>query len=99
VIRISGFVAPSAVGEIPGLSKGGFKIYPNPATGYLKLEIGGVDPQGSIEIFSILGQQILKQDYAGIGIREFDLSAFPKGTYNILVHNGDVVGHQLFVKE
>ena len=99
VIRIAGFEAPSAVGDIPAKSNAGFRIYPNPTDGYLKLEFGKPDAKGTVEIFSILDRQVLKQDISGNKIQEFDLSAQPDGTYIIRVQYGDKVGNELFIKQ
>lgn len=99
VIRISGFEAPSAVGDLPVGSNGGFKIYPNPTTGNLKLEISKPDSQGFVEVFSILGQQILKQDFSGKGTLELDLTSQQNGIYFIRVKNGETVGTQRIIRQ
>jgi hypothetical protein len=99
VIRISGFEAPSAVGDSPQLNNAGFNIYPNPTSGLVQLEIAGQDPAGYFEIFDIAGQRIMKQDLSGNSLQEFDLTSQPNGNYFIRVRNGDEVGVQQFIKE
>lgn len=99
VIRISGFVAPSAVGDNQDLNRDGFNIYPNPTKGNLKLEIGKPGSNGSVEICSILGEQIIRQDLSGNGMYEFDLTAEPRGIYIIRVRYGNFTSSRLFSKE
>ena len=99
VIRITGFVAPSAIGDQPDLNNAGFEIYPNPTGGNLKLEIRKSGSQGKVEIFNILGKQILSQEFSGNGIREYDLTTQPDGIYFIRVQDGDAVGCQQFIKK
>jgi hypothetical protein len=99
VIRISGFEVPSAVGDLPVGSYSGFKIYPNPTAGNLKLEISRPDSQAFVEIFNSLGQSIMRQEFSGNSPYEFDLTSQPNGTYIIRVYNGDAVGAQWFSKQ
>ncbi len=99
VIRITGFVAPSAIGDQPDQGKAAFTIYPNPTTGNLKLDIGNPDSQGRMEIFNILGEKILSREFSRNGIHEYDLSTQPDGIYFIRVQNGDAIGSRQFVKE
>jgi hypothetical protein len=99
VIRIAGFVAPSAIGDQTDQSKAAFTIYPNPTTGNLILDIGNPDSQGQVEIFNILGEKVLSRDFSRNGIHEYDLTTQPDGIYFIRVQDGDAVGCQRFVKE
>jgi hypothetical protein len=99
VIRISGFVAPSAVGDSPQLNNAVFSIYPNPGSGIVQLELEGQDPAGFFEIFDIAGQRIMKQDFSGNNHQELDLTTQPNGFYFIRVQNGEEVGVQQFIKE
>jgi hypothetical protein len=98
VIRISGFVVPSAIGDAPAISPG-FKIYPNPTDGNLKLEIGKPGSSGIVEIFNIFGQKILEQQYSGEGLLEIDMIGQPTGTYIISVENEHGKWNQVFQKK
>lgn len=99
IIRISGFVAPSAVGDLTLINNGGFKLYPNPTAGLMQLEFASPTAAGYFEIFNIIGQSILKQEFSGNSLHEFDFSSQPNGIYIIHVKNGDAVGNQQFIKE
>lgn len=99
IIRISGFEKPSAIGDMPGMSTAGFKLYPNPTAGPMQLEFPGPDATGYFEVSDLLGQRVLKQEFSGSGIYKFDLSTQPNGLYFIRVHNGETVGTQQIVKQ
>jgi hypothetical protein len=99
VIRISGFEKPSAVGDVPGINTPGFRLYPNPTSGPLQLEIDGPDAAGYVEILDILGQKIIRQEFSGSGLHAFNLTAQPDGIYFIQVKNEETVGTRRIVKQ
>jgi hypothetical protein len=99
VIRISGFEAPSAIGDTPIMPVARFILSPNPTSGPMQLKFAGPDAAGYFEIFNILGQSIMKREFSGNSLYEFDLTSQHNGTYIIRVQNGDAVGSQLFVKD
>lgn len=99
VIRISGFVPPSAVGDSPLLTIGGFRIYPNPATGPMQLELAEPEAKGYFEVFSILGQKVMKHEFHGNSLIGFDMTTQPDGIYFIQVRTDNTFGKQMFVKE
>jgi hypothetical protein len=99
VIRISGFVVPSAVGDLPNENTAGFKLYPNPTQGPVQLELAGPEPAGYYEIFDILGQKIIKQEFSGNSMQKLDLTSQPNGIYFIQVKNGEAIGTQRIVKQ
>jgi hypothetical protein len=99
IIRISGFVPPSGIGDSPLMNNDGFKLYPVPTKGPLQLEFAGPNAAGCFEIFDMMGQRILKQEFSGNRLLEFDLTSQPNGMYIIYVQNGDAVGNLRFIKE
>jgi len=99
IIRISGFVAPSAVGDLPNKNTAGFKLYPNPTTGPLQLELAGPNAAGYYEILDILGQRVMKQEFSGSGMHQIDISSQPNGIYFIQLENGETVGTQQIIKQ
>jgi hypothetical protein len=99
IIRISGFVAPSAVGDLPNNNNSGFKLYPNPTAGHVQLELAGPNAASYYEILDILGQRVMKQEFSGSGVHEIDLSSQPNGIYFIQVKNREIVGTQRIAKQ
>jgi hypothetical protein len=99
VIRISGFVAPSAVGDLTDVSITGFNLYPNPTSGSLQLEFAGPCANGYYEIFDLLGHCILKHEFSGNGLYPIDLTSQSKGVYFIRVKNGETVGTQRIIRQ
>ncbi|MCX6268622.1 MAG: GEVED domain-containing protein [Bacteroidetes bacterium] len=74
----------------PDGEKQSFKVYPNPTTSTFTLELQGVDESSkiSVEIYSILGEKILKREMSGLQQQVFDLSGRQHGIYLIRVMNG-----------
>jgi hypothetical protein len=75
-----------------------FRIYPNPTKDLLNIKFNASETQiSSVEIFDMLGRQIMKSDVASENI---SVQSLNKGTYIILLK--DVVGKsyaQKFIKE
>jgi hypothetical protein len=99
VIRISGFVAPSAIGDNPRQNTAQFNAFPNPTAGKVSLEFSDPAPAGVFEIYNMLGEKIMVQEFSGNNRFEFDLSSQPKGIYFIHVWNGEKVGVQRISKQ
>jgi hypothetical protein len=98
IIRISGFQAPSAIGDKRFTNCSGFNVFPNPTSGLVKIELTDPQADGSFEICNILGKSIIKKEFYCNGIYEFDLTSHPDGIYVILFKNGEKVGAQRFIK-
>jgi hypothetical protein len=98
VIRISGFEAPSAIGDKPAGSQAGFTLTPNPTEGPVKIEIAESGDEGCYEIYNTLGESVNYQVFSGDGIYEFDLSDQPDGIYIVRVQNGETVMSRKIVK-
>jgi len=64
------------------------KIYPNPATGTLNLDINTVDRiNGSINVFDALGRKISEEkiDLLGLMNKQINVSSFPVGIYTLQI--------------
>ena len=98
IIRVSGFQAPSGIGDERLTNSPGFSIFPNPTSGLIKIELTYPLVNGSIEICNILGNSIIRKEVYRNGIFELDLTSHPDGIYIILFKNGERVRAQRFIK-
>jgi len=76
-----------------------FKVYPNPTTGKLTLELSNVDTQVMVEIFSALGDKIISQELHRASFYEFDISKQPRGIYFIRVVRGQETEVERIIKQ
>jgi len=75
-----------------------FVVFPNPTSGAFVVKLNGEDINSDIEIFSLTGQRILKQEVKETTVR-FDLKDYPNGIYIIRVINGTSTGTARIVKQ
>ena len=77
-----------------------FRVYPNPNTGQFTLELREVSDHAviSVEIFSLIGESVMKLDLPEMKQYLFDLSARQPGIYLIRVMRGDKVGVEKVIK-
>jgi hypothetical protein len=63
------------------------KPYPNPASGIIHIPFDGSD--GSIEVFTLTGTRVFRQDVAGLAgtHRQLDLSALSPGMYLVVTNS------------
>ncbi len=73
-------------------------LYPNPTTGKVTINIGGKSVKGSVEVYSILGELMLMQDFDSSTIT-LDLQGYPVGTYILSLKGESGNVRLLFVKE
>jgi hypothetical protein len=91
-------------GELTGIEAADetslFKVYPNPTTGKLTLDMKGIDESSviSVEIYGMLGNTVLKTEVSGSKQYVFDLSGKPHGFYLIRVINGSEMGMSKIIK-
>ncbi|MFO7872904.1 MAG: HYR domain-containing protein, partial [Bacteroidales bacterium] len=80
--------------DTPGSKTAFFKIYPNPSTGQFTLELKNVELSRTItvEIISLLGNNILYTKLPGMKHHVFDMSERQPGIYLIRVKQGDQMG-------
>jgi hypothetical protein len=50
----------------PETSESFFKVYPNPTTGMFTLELSEIASTVTVEIYGVMGEQILKQEVSGL---------------------------------
>jgi len=99
VIRISGFVAPSGIGDGKDHEAAAFTLYPNPTDGPLSLEITDPSAEGTIRILNLPGQQVLDRQFSGSGLYDIDLSSQPNGVYILYLQDRDKTGMQRIIKK
>jgi hypothetical protein len=77
-----------------------FKIYPNPTTGKLTLELTEISEKMSItiEVYSMKGEKLLMENLFGANIHLIDLSSKQPGLYFIRVMKEDKVGIEKVIK-
>lgn len=78
-----------------------FRIFPNPTTGIVNLEISGNNPDERflIEIFGAMGERIIIREISGVGSYSIDLSDRSKGLYFIRVSNGTSTAIEKVIKQ
>ncbi len=72
------------------------RIYPNPASGIITIEVKSGDPSGSIAIHSISGQKMISEQFNGSNTR-LDVSGFAKGIYFVSVTSDHKTSNQKLV--
>jgi hypothetical protein len=98
IIRVSGFQAPSGIGDKQQKNSTDFSIFPNPTSGLINIELTDHLVSGSFEICDIFGNRIIRKEIYRNGIYELDLTSQPDGIYVIRITNGEKVGAQRFIK-
>ncbi|MDR0573876.1 MAG: DUF4091 domain-containing protein [Tannerella sp.] len=89
---------PTDVKNIPSESRK-LNIYPNPASGYIHIEIPGGEVISSIRFFQTSGRQVavpLTESYNNL--YTFSLNRIPPGTYFILAVTKDGACNGVFIK-
>ncbi|MFZ5941274.1 MAG: glycoside hydrolase family 9 protein [Bacteroidota bacterium] len=71
------------------LNRGGLRIYPNPGTGLFRVEVPGGGMQ-KLLVLDLRGA-VIRETGPGENLQELDLSALPKGCYEVLVLCSDRV--------
>ncbi len=91
---------PLAVNNLQDIS-GNIGVYPNPNHGVFQVRIsGGGNETNNIEVYNMLGQQVVSQPNMQGSLLNVDLSSQPGGVYllRIVNGNGTVTGTQEIVK-
>ena len=78
-----------------------FKVYPNPTTGTITLEVVGIAEKNEllVEIYGILGNRILQVLAGGKAKCDFQLAEQPKGLYIMHIVSGTEVATVKVVKQ
>ena len=66
------------------ISKAGFKVYPNPSKGIIKVDLSGIEGTERLDVYNLAGQRVAQKVVSkGNDIMEIDLRRFPSGQYVI----------------
>jgi hypothetical protein len=87
-------------GDITSSLGSSMLVYPNPARGIIRIQLGGFDAgEVQIALFDMLGREV--QSASGIGQQEvsLDISGQPQGRYLLRAAQGNTLRHAQFVKE
>ncbi|MEI7982874.1 MAG: SUMF1/EgtB/PvdO family nonheme iron enzyme, partial [Bacteroidota bacterium] len=79
-----------------------FRIYPNPASEKIFLELDDTsknDQPVTVNIFNLSGQKLLQEAYTGMNTMVVSLKGLPKGIYLISMMRGEKIENQLIVKQ
>ena len=74
------------------------KVYPNPATEIITIEIPESLYNNICSVFGMIGQELIRQQIQGSNV-EINVSLFPQGIYFIRLMNKGKTGFGKFVKE
>jgi choice-of-anchor B domain-containing protein len=83
------FILRDASLSTGGENTSAFGIYPNPASNYLNVS-SERDTIHSIEIYTLLGQQVWNKTYNDSSTEQIDISGFTAGIYLIKINNNTV---------
>ena len=80
------------------MSSPDFRLYPNPSSDHVRLDLGSVREKDlRLSVYSISGQQVL--DTRTTGNTDIDVSGWEKGTYIFSVYNDNIRTQLKFVRE
>lgn len=98
VVRISGFVAPSAIGETASENNITVTAYPNPTYGPVTIQASDPHSRGTLQVFNSLGDKINEQPFAIDNTVQADFSSLPAGMYLLRIVHGNKVGETRLIK-
>lgn len=77
-----------------------FKIYPNPTTGVIQLDLGELsNEEFSLKIYNILGQQVFNKDILKTNQSQIDISTLESGSYFMVLSNENRAIKQTIIKK
>lgn len=91
-IHLSSFTATPSVGIADKLAEKEFRMYPNPSTGIVNIELNGMSEGDVIEVVNLHGQFVMKEEAANEKV-SLDFTEMGKGIYFVRV--GNVTGRLL----
>ena len=74
------------------------RIFPNPASGSVCIEMTGKSPETIISVFNTAGEKIFEQLYRDQQSLEIDISKFPTGTYLLKINQGKKTTYQKLLR-
>jgi len=93
---MGGSLKPTSVGEIPSDPKSAFRLWPNPATGFINLESRELTLSQSafVTVIDLYGREVLKVKYS----ERINVSSLKPGIYTLFISvNGKRAGYQRLV--
>ena len=79
------------------MDKHGLAVYPNPATGLVKVSFGSLDARdGSVEMVNALGAMVMHQQ-TGSAEMQLDFSALEKGVYLLIFRGKNAVASEKII--
>ncbi len=90
-------VEQSALVGINSPDSHGFTVYPNPATGLVRVNFGSLDTRdGSLELINALGAGIMRQKIVSAEL-QLDLSTLEKGVYLLIFKSKNAVASEKII--
>jgi hypothetical protein len=77
----------------------GFNLFPNPSDSIITIELNGSPSHLTVEVFDILGKQIMIQNLENTNATQVDVSNWNNGLYLIKISNDDKIETKRFVKQ
>ena len=74
------------------------KLYPNPSNSVLNIQLQSVNANGTLQVFDVLGKQILTQSITSEDISKIDVSNWDSGLYLIKISSEDGEETKRFIK-
>jgi hypothetical protein len=100
IIRISGFEAPSAIGDKEINARDVFRIFPNPSSGPVSIEFHQPGMEGNFEIYNIAGKMVTGGYFNSGRVAEIDLTGQPDGIYFFRAqYNGKIVSQRFVLQK
>ena len=82
------------------LNEDSFKIYPNPAVGYIKVDLSqDLTGEITIQIINFMGEIISERDGQSIGSVYINLLDYNPGIYFLRIINNESIYSKKFIKE
>lgn len=75
------------------------RLYPNPSNSILNIEFNSSVAEGTIEIFDILGKQVLRQSIAFNNLTQIDVADWETGLYLVKISSENGEETKRFVKQ
>jgi len=72
--------------SVKNISAGITRVYPDPATDYINLELS-TPVSGTFEIYNTIGQKMITTEQKNTNIATMNIAALPKGNYFIVLHS------------
>ena len=76
--------------DVNDVVSGGVKVFPNPTSGMLNIDLGARAGSVKMDIYNIMGQGLLHEEITGKTHDETDISYLPEGSYMVVLRqNGN----------